>query len=51
MADGIWMPFGVLRGVSSGICALDMGPQLARGRGSLGFFLPNLFEWLFWVYF
>jgi len=35
-ADLIWMPFGVVSGVSLGMGALIFGGDRQRGRGSLG---------------
>ena len=36
MADWIWMPFGVVSGVSRGIGVLDGSGDRRRGRGSFG---------------
>jgi len=49
-ADWIWMPFGVVSRVSRGMGALD-GVHIPPGMGGFGNFVPQWFEWHFWVYF
>ena len=44
MVDWLWMPFGLLNGVGQGMSVLHGGLHNHKGKGSIGVFLPIVFN-------